>query len=264
MTAHFTVNDLGEAIAASPCGKIQVELPADDVFVREGVFDAAGKFRRRELARLLARLLKTQGRVRNTSNWWDLGTVHGRRIIYSDRPRANFAALNDSATSLVLGDNTALPPEGWKGRTELLSALLDIVDGEFAVNDERVLKLIPELARKRAPAGKNAARAQAKDARRRLLLSFTLEYVHEFVAGARADPRKLDAICIPSGGKVHKWMCERHRDAAPSPRTVHRDILDLCKSDARFGKIWRHLDDKRTYSPDAEELLKLMIDKTSA
>ena len=260
MSEHYTVNDLGEAIAAARGGPVCAEIPEGDVFRREKVFDEKGCFQRRALAKLLARLLETEGRVRSTSNWWEVGMLHARRIIYSDKPRENFAMLNDAKTSLVLGDNTACPPAGWKGRTVLLSALLDIIDGEFAVNRDRLAELAPETVRKRAgKTGKNAARAQAKNARRNLLVAFTLERVHEVNAKAKCDPHALDAVRIPSVHDLRKWMEERHPETRVCSRTLYRDLAELVAKSVHFGTIWNRLDERRTYKPETEELLKQMI-----
>lgn len=261
---HVSINTLCEYIARNTDGAIVLEMPAEDVLVREGVFrpsEEAGKmeFHRCGLAAMLARKMGLEETLHTTSsNWIKVGELRGRTIYYSDKPRENFFAYHKEHSALIIGDNTVRPPPGWKGSAVLLSELVAIDQGGVIVDESALLELSPETARAKKRAGSRAARgvrAAENDKRRKLIFLCLHEHVREYRLAAEKDKAALEKVPKLTVSKILAWFKKNHAEVNAYYKQIERDRDWLLENDATFRKIWEHLGDPRTYVEKVEKLL---------
>ena len=252
-----TLNDIGEYLAdhddRGEPAQLRVDIPKDDVLVREGIFTRDGDafaFSRKGLERFLARRFgKDHKDVVHSGNACCLGTVQGRTLYYSTAPRPNFFSLHGEDTSVILGSNGADVPRDWKGRAVLLSNLFTVKDGKIVFVKAGLKLILPASGEPR-----KASRARKPHARRKFWLEFLCHYVSDLQQGKdMAGGRRAAQLARPTAAEVLEWLRSNTRVTITSERTIRRDIKAFesfdpnkdayDKRDGLISGIWKHLED---------------------
>lgn len=260
--AVCSFNDIGEYLSSHPTmdgnAALKLDLPADDVFVREGIFMREGGqfvFTPKGLEKFIGRRFCCSTEIVHSGNVSCFGTIRGRQLYYSIFPRPNFFHLHGPEASVILGSNDADVPHDWKGRATLLSSLFTVKNESVIMVPDAVKRLFPDNAGRRAP-----AKTRKENPRRR----HWLEYFCHRISGiqqaqdiARRTQRgKPVPVVRPRISEIVDWF-KHNTPYTVSEKTIRRDIESFKKFDPRelsyqvydmrdnlISGLWQKIDDR--------------------
>lgn len=284
-------NDIGEFLSTCDTGgevpPFRVNLPPDDVLVRESIFTLDGDvcvFAPKGLEAFIARKFCCP-ELLHAGNVCCFGTVNGRQLHYSAAPRPNFYNLHGAEASIIIGSNSADIPSGWKGHAALLSNVFTVKDGEILTASSGMKMLFPASGEQKKPAG-----TKKPNVRRRFWLEYlcdhisTLQQKYGVITGkplpgqrrascGKYDPRDFKR---PKPKNVLAWMRKKTSVTIVSDQTTRRDIKAFEEFDPKKNKtqvydkrdnliaaVWKRIDDPtfvlnpRTLMAILDEMAKL-------
>ena len=210
-------NDIGDFLSASSetgdSAQYKVDLPPDDILVKEGIFRKDGNtfvFARKGLEAFVARRFSCPELV-HSGNVCCFGTVDGRTLYYSAAPRPNFFNMHGAEASIIIGSNSADIPAGWKGRAVLLSALFTVKDGKIVVVKSGMKAIFPGSGEP-----KNTKGSKKPHARRR----FWLEYLCDYLATRQQKYGVLSGQPSRTSRKVPQVKYDPKDFTRPKPKDV--------------------------------------------
>lgn len=266
--ASCSFNDIGNFLSThntpGDSALFAVDLPSDDVFVKEKIFRKDGDrfvFAPTGLEAFIARRFSCRDYF-YTGNVCCFGTVQGRELHYSADPKPNFYNMHGAEASIIIGSNDADVPKDWEGRAALLS-------GVFTVRDEKIAN-VPTGIRRIFPS--EGTHGKAKGCRKpHARRTFWLEYFCDFITSQqdkygviktserRGRDFSLEAypakFARPSPAQVLEWMRDNTGVVIKSDRTIRRDLQAFesfdpkkdafDKRDSLIAAIWKHLTDPK-------------------
>lgn len=264
-------NDIGEFLStydtSGEAAPFRVNLPPDDVLVRESIFTPDGDayvFARKGLEKFIARRFCCPEFV-HAGNVCCFGTVNGRELHYSAAPRPNFYNMHGAEASIIIGSNNADIPPGWKGHAALLSNVFTVKDGAILTVKSGMKMLFPADGEQKRPAG-----TRKPNVRRRVWLEYLCEYIsalqqkYGVITGkpllgqhrashGKYDPRDFKR---PKPKDVLAWMRRKTSVTIISDQTIRRDIKAFDKfapkkdktqvydkRDDLIAAVWKRIDD---------------------
>ena len=269
--ALCSFNDIGNFLSTSSetgdSAQYRVDLPTDDILVKEAIFRKDGDgyvFVRKGLEKFIARKFGCPEFV-HAGNVCCFGTVNGRELHYSAAPLPNFYNMHGPEASIIIGSNSADVPSGWKGHAALLSNVFTVEDGQIVVVKSGMRMLFPATGDPKKTNGSKKQNAR---------LQFWLEYLCDYIASrqqkygvltaqsaydtrkqyrGKYDPRDF---IRPKPRDVLKHLRAKSSVAIKSDQTIRRDIKGFSefnpkknktqvydKRDELVAAIWKNIDD---------------------
>ena len=269
--ALCSFNDIGNFLSTSSetgdSAQYRVDLPPDDILVKEAIFRKDGDefvFARKGLEEFIARTFGCTELV-HSGNVCCFGTVRGQELHYSAAPLPNFYSMHGPETSIIIGSNKADVPPGWKGRAALLSNVFTVKDGAALTVKSGMKMLFPASGEQRQTKG-----SKKPNVRRRFWLEYLCDYISTLqqkygvisgkpALGQRRSPRgKYDPRDFkrPKPKDDLAWMRRKSSVTIISDQTTRRDIKAFDEFDPKKNKtqvydkrddlisaIWKNIDD---------------------
>ena len=268
--ALCSFNDIGNFLSTSSetgdSAQYRVDLPPDDILVKEAIFRKDGDgfvFSRKGLEKFIARTFGCAELV-HSGNVCCFGTVRGQELHYSAAPLPNFYSMHGPETSIIIGSNKADVPPGWKGRAALLSNVFTVKDGRVVLVKSGMKMLFPASGEPRPAKGSKKPNVRKKyyleyfcdyittRQQKYGVLSFERPRTSRRPARIKVDPRDF---IRPRPKELLACMKKKLSVGDISEQTVRRDIKGFSvfnpkkdktqvydKRDELLAAIWKNID----------------------